>query len=72
MLAFSGIVRLVRPDEWGINPFLAEVNVLFLGLPCRFCLCDGFFFLLDVLRFEGNWLAALLVGIDPAEAQERA
>lgn len=58
---------LDRPGELGFKPSLAEVNVLFLGLPCGFCFCDDwsdFFFLLDVLELEGNWPLALLGGTE--------
>ena len=68
-----GVFRPVKPDERGVRPFLARVNVLFLGLTCRLCLFDvrtGFFFLLDVLEFKDNWLAALFGSAGEAEASE--
>lgn len=69
-----GIFRPVKPDERGVSLLLAEVNVLFLGLTCRLCLFavrTVFFFLLDILEFKDNWLAALLGNTDETEARER-
>lgn len=71
MLALGGVFRLIRPDEPRVNAFLAEVNVFFLGQTCGFCLCGactGFPFLFNVLEFEDNWLAALLISIGRAGA----
>lgn len=70
LLGLFFAVRDVRPDEPEANRFLAVVNVLFLSLTCGFCLCDtwtGFSLLFDVLEFEDNWLADLLVSTGGTE-----
>lgn len=71
LLDLSRIFCSVRPEQWGVSPFLAEASVLFLGL-LWFCLCGGFFFVLSVFRFEDDWLATLLISGGRIEAWEGA